>query len=189
MSRYFTKDHEWIEVEGETGTVGITDYAQGQLGDITFVELPEVGRTVAAAESVADAARRDRSLGVRIEARYTVGEYDILILSAKQSTGLAIWLAENGYNVPPRAARVLSGYLKQGMKFFVARVNLKEQARLGFTYLRPIQMAFESPKFGLPLRLGMANADGAQKIVDAVTKGSANEAPTTSGRRPEGQMK
>ena len=53
MSRYFTKDHEWIEVEGETGTVGITDYAQGQLGDITFVELPEVGRTVAAAESVA----------------------------------------------------------------------------------------------------------------------------------------
>ncbi len=40
MSRYFTKDHEWIEVEGEEGTVGITDYAQGQLGDITYVELP-----------------------------------------------------------------------------------------------------------------------------------------------------
>ncbi|MFT4027746.1 MAG: glycine cleavage system protein GcvH [Novosphingobium sp.] len=53
MSRYFTKDHEWIEVEGDTGTVGITDYAQGQLGDITFVELPEVGRSVTAAESVA----------------------------------------------------------------------------------------------------------------------------------------
>ena len=41
MPRYFTQDHEWIEVDGETGTVGITDYAQGQLGDITFVELPE----------------------------------------------------------------------------------------------------------------------------------------------------
>ena len=40
MTRYFTQEHEWIEVEGDTGTVGITDYAQGQLGDITFVELP-----------------------------------------------------------------------------------------------------------------------------------------------------
>jgi glycine cleavage system H protein len=42
MSRHFTDDHEWIEVEGGVGTVGITDYAQGQLGDITFVELPAV---------------------------------------------------------------------------------------------------------------------------------------------------
>lgn len=53
MTRYFTKDHEWIDVEGETGTVGVTEYAQGQLGDITFVELPEIGRRVAKAESVA----------------------------------------------------------------------------------------------------------------------------------------
>jgi glycine cleavage system H protein len=52
MSRYFTQDHEWIEVEGDTGTVGITDYAQGQLGDITFVELPAVGQAVAKGDSV-----------------------------------------------------------------------------------------------------------------------------------------
>lgn len=52
MSRYFTEDHEWIEVEGDTGTVGITDYAQGQLGDITFVELPAVGQSVKQGESV-----------------------------------------------------------------------------------------------------------------------------------------
>ena len=43
MTTYYTKDHEWIAVEGDTGTVGITDYAQGQLGDITFVELPAEG--------------------------------------------------------------------------------------------------------------------------------------------------
>ena len=43
MSRYYTKDHEWIDVDGDIGTVGITDYAQGQLGDITFVELPGAG--------------------------------------------------------------------------------------------------------------------------------------------------
>jgi len=52
MSVYFTKDHEWIEVEGETGTVGITDYAQGQLGDITFVEVPAVGSAVKQGDAV-----------------------------------------------------------------------------------------------------------------------------------------
>ena len=46
MSVYFTKDHEWVRVDGDTGTVGITDYAQGQLGDIVFVEVPEAGRQV-----------------------------------------------------------------------------------------------------------------------------------------------
>ncbi|MCV0384291.1 MAG: glycine cleavage system protein GcvH [Erythrobacter sp.] len=46
MARYFTEEHEWIDVEGDTATVGITDYAQEQLGDIVFVELPEVGATV-----------------------------------------------------------------------------------------------------------------------------------------------
>lgn len=43
MTRYFTEDHEWIDVDGDIGTVGITDYAQSQLGDITFVELPDKG--------------------------------------------------------------------------------------------------------------------------------------------------
>ena len=52
MSRYFTEDHEWIDVAGDTGTVGITDYAQGQLGDITFVELPGLGQAVTKGDSV-----------------------------------------------------------------------------------------------------------------------------------------
>ncbi len=46
MSVYYTKEHEWVRVDGETGTVGITDFAQGQLGDIVFVEVPEAGRQV-----------------------------------------------------------------------------------------------------------------------------------------------
>ncbi len=44
--RYYTDEHEWIEVEGDVATVGITDYAQGQLGDIVFVELPEAGAMI-----------------------------------------------------------------------------------------------------------------------------------------------
>lgn len=46
MARYFTDEHEWIDLEGDTATVGITDYAQEQLGDIVFVELPEVGTVI-----------------------------------------------------------------------------------------------------------------------------------------------
>jgi glycine cleavage system H protein len=46
MAVYYTEEHEWISVEGDTATVGITDFAQGQLGDIVFVELPEAGRQV-----------------------------------------------------------------------------------------------------------------------------------------------
>jgi glycine cleavage system H protein len=52
MPRYFTEDHEWIDVEGDVGTVGITDYAQSQLGDITFVELPGEGADVKKGDSV-----------------------------------------------------------------------------------------------------------------------------------------
>jgi hypothetical protein len=116
-------------------------------------------------------------LGVRIEASYTIGEYDILILSAAQSTGLETWLRGSGYKIPVGASSVLGSYIKQGMKFFVARVNLKEQAKLGFTYLRPIQVAYESPKFMLPIRLGMVNANGPQELfVYALTRGGRVEA-------------
>lgn len=115
--------------------------------------------------------KRARDLGVTIEATYTVGEYDILILSAQQSDGLEIWLKENGYRIPAGASRVLGSYIKQDMKFFVAKVNLKEQGKLGFTYLRPLQIAYESPKFMLPIRLGMVNAAGPQELfVFALTR-------------------
>lgn len=131
-------------------------------------------RTIASRDAMVE---RARSLGVTIEAQYTVGEYDILILSAKESAGLETWLRDSGYRLPAEASSVLSSYLKQGMKFFVARVNLKEQARLGFTYLRPLQMAFESPKFMLPIRLGTLNADGYQELfVYALTRKGRVEA-------------
>ncbi|MCP3730157.1 glycine cleavage system protein GcvH [Sphingomonas sp. MG17] len=53
MSRYFTEDHEWIDLDGEIATVGITDYAQSQLGDIVFVEVPEDGKQVAKGDDAA----------------------------------------------------------------------------------------------------------------------------------------
>ncbi|OQW45217.1 MAG: glycine cleavage system protein H [Proteobacteria bacterium SG_bin6] len=53
MSRYYTEDHEWIELDGEIGTVGITDYAQGQLGDIVFVEVPDEGKSLSKGDEAA----------------------------------------------------------------------------------------------------------------------------------------
>ena len=101
---------------------------------------------------------RDKALGVTVEAQYTLEEYDIVSLSATQSDGLETWLTENGYKIPKGASAALKPYINQGMKFFVAKVNLKEQTRLGYSTLRPLQFAFESEKFMLPMRLGMLNA-------------------------------
>ena len=85
----------------------------------------------AAREAVADSSVRARALGVTIEATYTVGEYSILILSAQQSSGLETWLRQNGYRIPAGASSVIGGYLKQNMRFFVAKVNLTEQSEAG----------------------------------------------------------
>jgi hypothetical protein len=121
-----------------------------------------VGQLMAAPQAKSEEAR---SLGVTIEAQYTVGEYDIEILSAKQSDGLETFLLESGYHLPLGISRALQPYIRQGMKFFVARVDLKEHQRAGLSYLRPLQFAFESPRFMLPIRLGMINAQGPQDLV------------------------
>lgn len=104
------------------------------------------------------------TLGVRVERAFTVGEYDIQVLSAEQSDGLEMWLRREGYRIPRGASRVLAGYIKQNMRFFVAKVNLDEHARLGLQFLRPIQVTYTSPKFMLPVRLGTVNARGPQEL-------------------------
>ncbi len=123
----------------------------------------QVGSLAADAQRTAPQDAAARAAGVVIEAQYTVGEYDILILSAQQSDGLQRWLVDNGYHMPQSANPVLERYIQQGMKFFVARVNLQQQVPRG-GYLRPLQIAFESEHFMLPIRLGMVNARGAQEM-------------------------
>jgi hypothetical protein len=114
------------------------------------------------AKPTATKAKADH--GVTIEATYDVGEYDILILSAKDSSGLETWLVENEYRIPQGASDVLGSYIAQNMKFFVAKVDLDEHAKLEQPWLRPIKVTYESPKFMLPIRLGMVNADGPQEL-------------------------
>ncbi|MDY7024500.1 MAG: DUF2330 domain-containing protein, partial [Cyanobacteriota bacterium] len=111
------------------------------------------------------AARSNQSLGVTVESQFTVGEYDILILSAKESDGLETWLIQNGYQIPQGASQLLQPYIRQNLKFFVAKVNLEEFNQSYFQSLRPLMIAYESPRFMLPIRLGMMNATGEQDLI------------------------
>ncbi|MBD2454583.1 DUF2330 domain-containing protein [Nostoc sp. FACHB-87] len=119
-----------------------------------------------AARARAGAARGSASeLGVTVEARFNVGEYDIVILSAKESGGLETWLNRNGYKIPRGAKQLLQPYVRSGMKFFVAKVNLDKFEESGYQFLRPLQISYQSRKFILPIRLGMINANAAQDLI------------------------
>ncbi|MGJ8562979.1 MAG: DUF2330 domain-containing protein [Alphaproteobacteria bacterium] len=123
------------------------------------------------APSLSRNKNEDKSLGVTIEESFSAGEYDILILSALESDGLQKWLTQNGYKMPKGADKTLGSYIKQDMKFFVAKVNLERKAKSGGEMLRPIAVAYESPKFMLPIRLGTVNAKGTQDMfVYALTR-------------------
>ena len=124
-----------------------------------------VAQIAPAAKPAAMADESRRKLGVTVEAEYTVGAYDIVILSAKESDGLETWLKQSGYRIPTGASKALGPYIKQGMKFFVAKVNLDEQAKTGSNLLSPLAFSFKSEKFMLPIRLGMVNARGPQDLV------------------------
>ena len=110
---------------------------------------------------------RDAELGVKVEARFEVGEYQIVILSAKQANGLDTWLRENKYRIPEGAAGALAPYISDGMKFFVAKVNIKKGKRdaQGVVVLSPLRFTFESDTLRLPVRLGLLNAQGAQDLL------------------------
>ncbi len=124
----------------------------------------DAAKPMTAAAPTMKSESRANALGVTVEARYSVGEYAIVILSATQSDGLETYLLQEGYKIPVGASKVLAPYIKAGMKFFVAKVNLKKVDSSGFSKLRPIRMSFKSKGFMLPLQLGMINANGAQDL-------------------------
>ena len=104
-------------------------------------------------------------LGVKVEAQYSIEEYEIVILSAEQSDGLKTWLTDNGYRIPAGAGDVLASYIKQKMHFFVAKVDLDRMKLADQHFIRPLQVRYASPKFMLPIRLGTVNADGPQDLI------------------------
>jgi hypothetical protein len=131
-------------------------------------ELDEGGaglKTGTTAMPVPEAARKE--LGVTIEARFTVGEYQVVILSAKDSTGLETWLVQQKYRIPEGAEPLLRPYVESGSKFFVARVDPQKVAfdSDGRAALSPLRFHYDSEEFALPIRLGLASSSGTQDLI------------------------
>ncbi|HTJ45006.1 MAG TPA: DUF2330 domain-containing protein [Kofleriaceae bacterium] len=115
------------------------------------------------------AEEKAKDYHVTIEAKFTVGEYNILILSASQATGLEAWLTDNHYKIPPGAAELLRPYVEGGSKFFVAKVDpAKVKMVDGRAALSPLRFHYDSEEFTLPIRLGLANSGGKQDLIVSI---------------------
>jgi MYXO-CTERM domain-containing protein len=124
------------------------------------------GTTSAENAYLSEGASDDSEYKVKVEARFSVGEYDIVVLSAGESTGLERWLRKHEYAIPDDAAPLLRPYIEQGMKFFVAKVDPKKVRFVnGMATLSPLRFHYDSPEFALPIRLGLANSNGAQDLI------------------------
>jgi len=149
--------------------------------------MRRLGGPVPASTAMLSAAPGGRYAGVTVEASYDVGEYDVSILSAQESDGLVNFLNDNGYKIPAGADAVLGSYIKQKMRFFIAKVNIERMAKKANGYLRPLQVRYETPKFMLPIRLGTVNANGPQDlIILALTRNGRVE---TSNYRSEDPLR
>ena len=138
----------------------VEDYEPGQCPPPP--PMPAVPSSVAMREGGA----MPRDLGVKVEAKFDVAEYEIVILSAKDALGLDIWLKENKYKVPANAAPLLKPYVETNWKFFVARVNAKKVNFVdGQAVLSPLRFFYDSEKFELPVRLGLVNSSGTQDLI------------------------
>jgi len=104
---------------------------------------------------------------VKVEARFTAGEYEVVILSATESTGLETWLRQNRYNIPAGSAAALAPYVRDRSKFFVAKVDITKVVRNanGVVQLSPLRFAFDANELRLPVRLGLLNAGGKQDLI------------------------
>ena len=104
---------------------------------------------------------------VRIEAQFDVGEYQIVILSASDSTGLERWLHQNHYKIPNGAAVALAPYIADQQKFFVAKVNINKvhKDEHGVVQLSPLRFSYDASELRLPVRLGLLNASGPQDLL------------------------
>jgi hypothetical protein len=134
-------------------------------------EPPQYDRSMAMEGMVpsapmAGAAQMPRGAGVTIEAKFKVGEYEIVILSAKFATGLEEWLVDNKYKIPSGAAPLLRPYIQGGMKFFVAKVDSKKvKFENGMAKLSPLRFHYDTESFALPIRLGLINSGGTQDLI------------------------
>jgi hypothetical protein len=143
--------------------------------------LPGGGMPASAPET------KQKDLGVTIEAEFTVGEYDIVVLGARDSSGLDTWLRHEGYKIPEGSEPFFRPYVANGSKFFVAKVDVAK-VKMGVNgagsssdgkktaTLSPLRFHYDAPELTLPIRLGLVNSAGTQDlIVHVLGKGKRYE--------------
>ena len=101
---------------------------------------------------------------VAVEAEYIVGEYELVVLSAEQSSDLLTWLVDEGYAVPESTGNMLQEYIDAGSYFLAARVYPEAGVGDG-DMLSPLQFSYDSDVFGLPIRIGTASSVGEQDLI------------------------
>ena len=130
------------------------------------MELAAAPSAMPGAAMAAEDDSEKKDYGVKIEAQFTVGEYQIVILSARDSTGLDAWLRDSHYQIPAGAERLLRPYVEGGSKFFVAKVDPKKvRFENGQAMLSPLRFHYDTDRFELPIRLGLANSNGTQDLI------------------------
>jgi MYXO-CTERM domain-containing protein len=150
-------------------------FVDGASDEAAFDTSPDMATAAPGGTGQAD-------LGVKIEAAFTVGEYDIVILSAKDSTGLETWLRQEKYQIPSGAAALLTPYVASGSKFFVAKVDpTKVKFDGNKAMLSPLRFHYDSEEFNLPIRLGLANSQGTQDLIVNILA-NINVTPKVRGR-------
>jgi MYXO-CTERM domain-containing protein len=128
-------------------------------------EYKHRGTTRAVNAAPAAEAKAD-NLGVKVEAQFSVGEYDIVVLSAENSGGLDTWLRQEKYNIPAGAEPYLRPYVAEGWRFFVAKVDPQKVHFVGSqAALSPLRFHYDSDQFKLPVRLGLINSGGKQDLI------------------------
>jgi len=127
-------------------------------------ELPDL--TLRKYEMEASSVSAPAGGGVTVEAEFTVGEYEVVILSAEDSLGLDTWLRDQNYKIPEGAEAVMRPYVQNDMKFFAAKVDPKKVTfEDGRARLSPLRFHYDDDTFSLPIRLGLLNSQGTQDVI------------------------
>ncbi len=146
-------DPAWFDALNAYSTPRIVSYTCDQL----YADYSSSADSGAANEG-------DPSDGVEVEASYSVGEYDIVVLSATGADGLVAWLDGNGFELSERALPIVQEYIDAGQYFLAARIDLDALPDAA-AYLTPLQFHYQSAAFSLPIRIGTTVAEGPQEVV------------------------
>ncbi len=159
-------DPEVFQIVEQMGSPRLVEYWEQDPCRVDYPEEESGGTGTAMALDEGKMGKKDSETGVTVEAQFTVGEYQVVILSATDSTGLDTWLKREKYQIPKGAEPLLRPYVEGGMKFFVAKVDPKKVKFVdGRAALSPIRFHYDSDTFNLPIRLGLANSSGKQDLI------------------------